>query len=74
MTCLLRYVRETGAIRGVYTSSNPALLAAQPPPDAPTEAHLLLDTDLLPEDLQRRFRIRDGQLVAAPAEEDPVCS
>lgn len=69
MACLLLYNRETGVIRGVYSSSNRGLLAGQPPPDHPAEGHLLLETDLVPGELQQRFRVRDGQLVDAPAEE-----
>jgi hypothetical protein len=64
MACVLLYHRDTGAIHGVYTSSNPALLDAQRRPEDPALAHLCVETTLLPDELQRRFEVQREQLVA----------
>jgi hypothetical protein len=64
MACVLLYHRDTGAIHGVYTSSNPDLLAAQPGPEDAALAHLCVETTLLPEELQRQCEVRSEQLVS----------
>jgi hypothetical protein len=63
MPYVLHYDRPTGAIRGVWSAAERALLLAQMRDEEPTQGYLLLeDVDVSPGDLQERYEVVETQL------------